>query len=275
MQAATDQAANHDAVTRRLESVTVRSDASPQARPGDIKSQLASETARLYAGDWRRFQAYCVERGLAALPASPETVAVFLATPGTGRAALARRRAAINHHHRQRGFSPPGGEPGVRVVLRQARRAAPRRIAAAAPDRAMLLRMAETCRGDLAGQRDRALLLLLAAGLGRAAIVALQAEQLRFTEPGLEWSSGGNDGSDRTRLPRSASAATCPVRAVEDWLRASATRYGPVFRKVNRWGQLEHAALGTDAIRLILLRRLCCINFRWTRLGAPGSLLYG
>ena len=135
----------------------------------------------------------------------------------------------------------------MRVVLRKARRAAPRRTRAAAPDAATLIRLADACRGDLAGQRDRALLLLLAAGLGRAAIVALQAEQLRFTERGLEMQGH--------RLTRAALAAPCPVRAIEQWLRVSATRYGPVFRKVNRWGQLEHAALGTDAIRLILARR--------------------
>ena len=220
----------------------------PAARPGTVKPQLAGETLRLYAGDWLHFQDYCVERGMAALPASPELVCAFLAAPGTGRAALARRLAAIDHQHRQRGLAPPGAEPSVRAVLRTARRVAPRRTRASAADAATLIRMADTSRGDLAGQRDRALLLLLAAGLGRAAIVTLQAEQLRFTERGLE--------TPGHRLTRAASpAAACPVRAIEDWLRASATRYGPVFRKVNRWGQLEHAALGADAIRLILARR--------------------
>ena len=58
----------------------------PAARPGTVKPQLAAETLRLYAGDWMHFQAYCAEHGLAALPASPELVAAFLAAPCTGRA---------------------------------------------------------------------------------------------------------------------------------------------------------------------------------------------
>ena len=116
--------------------------------------------------------------------------------------------------------------------------------------------MAQSCRGDLVGHRDRALLLLLAAGLGRVAIVALQAERLHFAENGLALGQASDPGAALPlRLTRSASAACCPVRAVEDWLRASGTRYGPVFRKINRWGQLEHPALGVDAIRLILARR--------------------
>lgn len=61
-------------------------------------------------------------------------------------------------------------------------------------------------------------------------------------------------------ITRSVAITSCPVRALEDWLRFSATRYGPVFRKVNRWGQVEQAALGTDAIRLILAR--CAAGLR-------------
>jgi hypothetical protein len=37
--------------------------------------------------------------------------------------------------------------------------------------------------------------------------------------------------------------------------RATYPFYGPVFRKVDRWGNVEHRRLGTDAIRRILARR--------------------
>jgi hypothetical protein len=36
---------------------------------------------------------------------------------------------------------------------------------------------------------------------------------------------------------------------------ASARRFGPIFRKVDRWGNVEHRRLGTDAIRRVLARR--------------------
>jgi hypothetical protein len=45
------------------------------------------------------------------------------------------------------------------------------------------------------------------------------------------------------------------VGALKDWLDASDSRFGPVFRKVDRWGNVEHRPLGTDAIRRIVLRR--------------------
>ena len=35
----------------------------------------------------------------------------------------------------------------------------------------------------------------------------------------------------------------------------SACRHGPVFRKVDRWGHVEHERLGVDEVRRILVRR--------------------
>ena len=87
MQAATDDAAEHGPAADPLGSATLLDGPPmpPAARPGTVKLQLAAETSRLYAGDWAHFQAYCAERGMNALPASPELVAAFLAAPGTGR----------------------------------------------------------------------------------------------------------------------------------------------------------------------------------------------
>jgi hypothetical protein len=42
---------------------------------------------------------------------------------------------------------------------------------------------------------------------------------------------------------------------LEDWLRASDTAFGPVFRKVDRWGNVEHARLGADAWYRIVAQR--------------------
>jgi hypothetical protein len=96
--------------------------------------------------------------------------------------------------------------------------------------------------------RDRALLLLLATGLSRSAVVGLQAESLRWAEDGVRVAGAA------IWVPRGGRHDLRPARALEDWLRASATRYGPMFRKVTRWGTLEPKPLGTDAIRLILTR---------------------
>jgi hypothetical protein len=63
-------------------------------------------------------------------------------------------------------------------------------------------------------------------------------------------------GAERAvTVRRVASLGACPVRALKDWIDATDSGFGPVFRKVDRWGNVEHRRLGTDAIRRILTRR--------------------
>ena len=206
-----------------------------------------------YDRAWARFARFCADRGEAALPASADTLSAFLLKSARGRAGLGRYLVAIDHKHRLHGFAPPGRDPGLHAALRLAGKTAPCLSRHPAPTPAQLHRLAQSCPGDLAGRRDRALLLLVSAGLGRAALVGLQAEQLRFTKRSVTCVVTGAAEGRQVEVERSVAMA-CPVRALEDWLRLSATRYGPVFRKVNRC-RLGHAALGTDAVRLIVARR--------------------
>jgi hypothetical protein len=242
----------------------------------------ARETRRLYRSDWQAFERWCATAGLAALPAAPATVAGFLAAgartlrPGT----LARRAAAIAHHHRHDGLVAPTEHPAVTTLLHQARRAAtPRRTPS--PRAAQLAQLAARCPRDLAGLRDRALLLLAAAapgrrGVGHAALLGLTVEQLHVTPDGVALELPVEADPAPATIPLAspaslrgdAAAATrrlmiaadgrpgrCPVQALRDWLHTSHTRFGPVFRKVDRWGNVEHRGLGRDALRRIIARR--------------------
>jgi integrase len=56
------------------------------------------------------------------------------------------------------------------------------------------------------------------------------------------------------------------VRALEAWLQASSCRYGPVFRKIDRWGSVETAALHPYALPRILARRLALAGIQATGL---------
>jgi hypothetical protein len=253
-------------IVRQLEAAMTReaSDTDTMAaqrpgRPGSVvaspRRAPASETLRLYKADWRAFEAWCAERDVAALPASAATVAAFLTAGATLSAgALARRTAAIAAQHRQARFVSPTDDPGVSALLRAARHGAtPRR--APPPSTSLLLRMAATCPGDRAGLRDRALLLLAAAGLGRATLVGLDAEDIAFTQIAADLAVRQLDAVRRVTIPRGANPSLCPVQALQDWFETSDTLFGPVFRKIDRWGNIEQTRLGTDAIRRILARR--------------------
>jgi hypothetical protein len=45
------------------------------------------------------------------------------------------------------------------------------------------------------------------------------------------------------------------VQALRDWLATSDTTFGPVFRKIDRWGNIEHHRLGANEVGRILSRR--------------------
>ena len=223
----------------------------------DRAAQLKPETRRLYAADWAAFALWCRNGNQTVLPADAATLTAFLQDQAArlGAGALARRLAAIVDQHRRHGLQAPARDPAVRAVLREARRdGRPRRRPA--PTSAQQTRMAGACPGDLAGLRDRALLLLAAAGLGRGALVGLDVEHIEFGHQGVTLQIVAVDGATQAvTLPRAAERRLCPARVLEDWLRSSETRFGPVFRKIDRWGNLEHRRLGTDALRRILAHR--------------------
>jgi hypothetical protein len=231
----------------------------------------SAETLRLYARDWTAFETWCAAMRRAPLPADPAAVAAFLtaAAPRLSAGALARRASAIAARHRDRGFAVPTFDRAVKAVLRTARRnAAPRR--AVQPTPAQLVRLAAACGGDPTGLRDRALLLLAAGGIGAAALVSLDAEHIRLTATAAEVSldpagerarkrgdqarAGGGRVSRRT-IACDADRSRCPVQALRDWLQISDTQFGPVFRKIDRWGNIEHRRFSIAAVRQIIRRR--------------------
>jgi integrase len=226
----------------------------------------APETLRAYRADLACFRAWCAGEGRpAAIPAAPETVGAYLAAlaPRHRLATLRRRLAALARAHRAAGARLDTGHPAIRETLRGIgrRHGAPQRRAAALAT-AEVRKMVAACRGDLAGLRDRALLLLgYAAALRRSELAGVEHEHLRFTADGLELllprskTDAAGEGA-RVGVPRGQRPETCPVRAVEAWLRASAIRYGPVFVRVTRWGTVEQGrGLSGEGVRLVLLRR--------------------
>jgi len=235
------------------------------AEPATEAVALAPATARAYQRDWTAFRAWCRERGCSPLPAAPEDVATYLAAlvadRSRTRGTLDRCLAAIGRAHRAEGHTWTAEHEALRAVLR----AAPHGQRARQLTPAALGRLSAACGGDLAGLRDRALLLLhLAAGLRRGEVVGLDREHVSFTMAGLrlllvppEEGEGGEPPPapvERVVSP-GTDAATCPVRALWAWLDASACRHGPVFRKVDRWGHVEHERLHVDEVRRVLVRR--------------------
>jgi site-specific recombinase XerD len=141
--------------------------------------EKAASTRACYARDWAQFTTWCREMDAEPLPATPETVAAYLAHLAKARlkaASIARKTAAIRYAHRLANYESPTTAETVKAVSRGIRH-----THGTAPDRkrpvtaAVLMAMLRLCPDTLAGKRDRALLALGFAGaFRRSELVALE-----------------------------------------------------------------------------------------------------
>ena len=84
------------------------------------KAEKAVSTRKAYGIDFRLFKAWCEAKGVSSLPASPETVAAFLAAEtgnGTKPSTLARRVAAIRYAHKLAQLDTPTDPEAVKATL--------------------------------------------------------------------------------------------------------------------------------------------------------------
>lgn len=123
--------------------------------------------------------------------------------------------------------------------------------------RAMVAALPDT----LLGLRDRAILLLGFAGaFRRSELVDLDREDLEIGSEGitatLRRSKTDQEGEGRKiGIPYGVRPETCPVRAILAWLDAAGIEDGPMFRSVNRHGQLQPGRLSDKAVALVVKRQ--------------------
>lgn len=218
-----------------------------------LDDATAPATRRAYATDWRDFATWCEARAVMSLPAEPTTVARYVAdldAQGRKVATIRRRVTAISVAHQARGHETPTRALVVRKVLSGITRrqgAAQDAKAPVLPDdlRLMIAELDDT----LAGRRDKALLLLGFAGaFRRSELVGLAVADLQFRREGLvvtiRRSKTDQEGEGaQLGIPKGRDRALCPVRAVESWLKASAIVEGPLFRPIDRHGNIKAKAL--------------------------------
>src|ERR1700722_14146485 len=208
------------------------------------KAEKAVSTRKAYGTDFRLFKAWCEVKGVSPLPASPETVAAFLAAEsgeGTKPPTLARRVAAIRYAHKLAHLDTPTDSEAVKATLRGIRRTVGAAKVRKAPAvTAKMHSMVAMAPDRLSGLRDRALLLLGFAGaFRRSELVALDVTDIAEAKTGLlvtiRRSKTDQEGEGITiAIPRGDVA--CPARALQEWLGAAGIEAGPIFRAINKAG---------------------------------------
>ncbi|MEY9199373.1 integrase [Sinorhizobium fredii] len=190
--------------------------------------------------------------------------------PGT----VQRRLTSWSILTRWRGLTGVFGAPSVKSALRLAVKASNRprqRKSKKAVTVDILAKVLQACAGDrLVDLRDRALLLAAFASGGRrrSEVVGLRVEDLTDEEPVRA------DPSDKDspplpclsmRLGRTKTTTADddehvlligrPVTALKRWLSDAQIEHGPVFRRIDQWGNVDRRALTPQSANLILKAR--------------------
>lgn len=244
--------------------VRAEPDALVRSAKGYATEARARGTRTVYAKHWAAFTAWCAEQGVCELPAAPQTVALYLAAradAGRKVATLALALAAISQAHQVAGHPSPRSDRLVKETWKGIRRrlgvAQQQKDPVSAKEIRMML---DELPAGLLGLRDRALITLgFAGGFRRSELVALNCADLTFVAEGLEAlvrrSKTDQEGAGLTKvIAYGSDPATCPVRAVQDWLELAGIGEGPVFRPINRHEQLSDKRLTDFAVAVIIKR---------------------
>ena len=231
-------------------------------KSADYMSQAKSKnTLTAYRKDWANFCQFCESAGLQALPASPETVITYLTVQADNHkvSTLERRIASISQAHQAAGYQTPTIDMQVRALMQGVRRTIGTAQKAKSPVLTRDIKdMIDTLPDNLLGIRDRALLLIGFAGaFRRSELVNINVEDLEFRREGLvitiKKSKTDQEGQGRkVAIPYGSNCNTCPVRSLQAWLEESGISTGPVFRSVNRHGNIQNGRLSDKAVSLVI-----------------------
>ncbi|MGE3371509.1 MAG: site-specific integrase [Rhizobiaceae bacterium] len=222
----------------------------------DYADNASSENTRdAYTKDWKHFTSWCRRNGFDPLPPDLKVIGLYisacaaggtkLGAPALSVSTIERRLSGISWNFTQRGLSMDRTDRHIRTVLAGIRRKhtrPPRVKEAVLGDD--LIAMIATLGHDLRGLRDRAILLLgFAGGLRRSEIVGLDVTRDADSD-GAGWVEilpgkgvlvtvrGKGDRWREVEVGRGSSDHTCPVVALETWIKFGRIARGPLFRRI-------------------------------------------
>ncbi len=229
-------------------------------------ARMAPTTERGYAHDWRNFSAWCRRARRKALPASSQTVALWVADLlGHGKkvATVHRYAAGVAFRHRRAGLRNPVDD-AVRETLDGARRTLCEPLSQMRPLTVEQLRLvSQALSGESPLQaRDRAIVVLgFATALRRSSLASLRHEDVTVSETAITiWVR--REKQDRQGTGRFVSAtlgehaSTCPLRNLKHWLSIRGVEPGPLFVRLDNGRRSERDKLSPNALGVIVKKAM-------------------
>lgn len=191
------------------------------------QASLSTNTLRSYWSMWKKFETWCNANNMAAMPASAETVAIYIASLGesVSFSTLDSTLAAIEMAHEKSGMAIKGDHSLYRRVRKGIRRThKENQTLKQAPALTVLNLKVACCKlsDSIADCRDRAVLSLAFFGaLRRSELASLDIDNLEFSDKGVSvflLQSKTSDTKEIIYIAHAKDKDVCPVKAIKDWL---------------------------------------------------------
>jgi site-specific recombinase XerD len=251
---------NHPALSTDRTDITLPSSPVHAETPLDtfyLHAATRPNTRKAYQSDIRQF----IQWG-GVLPATSELIMRYLheqaglLNPRT----LSRRLVALRQWHQYQGFPDPTQHKAIQKTLRGIYNVHGKPKDKAQP---LTLELVEQLvdylsqKTDLTSLRNNALLQIGFFGtLRRSELVNIEFEHITFVPEGMiiliPRSKTDPTGEGQTCAIPSSEGKLCGVRALKTWLEKAMIDSGPVFRAVNRHGQIGTNALSAESVNRLL-----------------------
>lgn len=196
-----------------------------------------ANTLRAWRADWHAYEAFCRDRGLTTVPATPATIAAFIeacAEQGKKPATIRRYLSTVALAHRVAKFDNPCISEPVRHALKElTNEVSTRQRQARGLGWAEIQKFIENAGDGIPATRERALLCVAYDTMARRAeLVAFNRGDFKFLEDGSGRALIRRSKTDQAGEGHSAYMAPVTVRYLNEWLELAQITKGAVFRRL-------------------------------------------
>ena len=241
-----------------------------EATLNNLKNSKSDNTLRAYKSDFRDFGLFCAQNGFKSLPTEPKLVSLYLthlSTKEIKMSTLKRRLVSIGVVHKLKGHYLDTKHPTIIENLMGIKR---RKGIAQKGKKPLLINnlkliinaIDEDKKEEINKFRDRSIILVgFSGGFRRKELVSLNYEDLDFVSEGLkitlrksktdQYGEGSLKG-----IPYFNNPKYCPILSLQNWLKITKIKSGPLFRRFIKGSKLSENRLTDQTVAHIIKQYL-------------------